>query len=384
MKEYIMLNKNLILVITNDKGRNDLMEKEYHTFRYLIAGILFIFVIVFYSGCSDQHAKGEEFSMPPMPVEAADVKVQKVSDKFEAVGTIEAIEEITVVSEIDAAVISLPFEEGSFIKRSQVIARLDDEQLAAELLRTEALYEQSLSTYNRIKSIVEQKAGSPQDLDDARAQLKVAEANLAFAKARYTKTRITAPFDGMVGSRKVSTGSFLRTGDVITTLANLNTIRVSFSAPERFLSDLKRGAEVTLSSPVYPGYEVKGKIIAIEPVLDPSTRNVQVVARVENPGQKFRPGMSANVSAVLSERPEAVTIPNEAVFANGNQLFVFVIQPDSTVMQVPVTAGLQLSDVVEIINGLEAGMQVVQAGHQKLFPGAKVLPVNVQQNSSIQ
>lgn len=345
----------------------------------LIFSILFIPVIILVSSCTDQQAEGGEFFMPPTPVEVAIVKKQIVADRFEAIGTIEAIEEITVVSEIDAAIISLPFQEGSYIKRGQLIAQLDDEQLSAEVLRAEALYDQTKSSFNRIKSIVDQKAGTLQDLDDATADLKVAEANLALAKSRLAKTKITAPFDGMVGSRKVSVGTYLRAGQIITNLANLNTIRVSFSASERFLSNLKRGAEVIVTSPVYPAYEVKGKIIAIEPILDSQTRNVQVVAKVENPGLKFRSGMSANVSAVLSERPDAITIPNEAVFANGNQSFVYVVQQDSTVMQVPVTSGLQLPDIVEIVQGLEEGMQVIQAGHQKLYPGAKVMPVNTQE-----
>jgi membrane fusion protein (multidrug efflux system) len=317
-----------------------------------------------------------------MPVEVAQVKEQKVADKFAAVGTIEAIEAITVVSEIDAAVVSLPFEEGNHIKRGEPIAQLDDEQLSAEVNRTEALYIQSQASYNRVKSIVEQKAGSPQDLDDALASLKVAEANLKLAKARLAKTKITAPFDGEVGSRKVSVGSFLRTGDAITELANLNEIRISFSTPERFLSQLKRGAEVIISSPIYPDHEVKGNIIAIEPVIDSETRSARITAKVQNPGQKFRPGMSANVSVILRERPHALTIPNEAIFANGNQSFVFIVNPDSTVKRTAVTTGLQLADAVEIVQGLEPGMEVIQAGHQKLFEGAKVMPVNTEEVSS--
>ena len=356
-----------------------LMNRLLH---YGILSLLFITIILIVNGCDEEQAGGGEFAMPPMPVEVADVLKQKVSDKFEAVGTIQAMEEITVVSEIDAAIISLPFEEGSYIKKGQIIAQLDDEQLSAEVLRSEALYEQTKSAYNRIKSVVEQKAGTPQDLDDALASLKVAEANLVLAKSRFAKTRITAPFDGMVGARRVSVGTFLRTGEIITTLANLNSIRVTFSVSERFLSQLKRGAEVIVTSPVYPDHVVKGRIIAIEPMLDSQTRNVQVVAKVENPGQKFRSGMSANVSAVLNERPEALTIPNEAVFANGNQSFVYVVQADSTVTQVAITPGLQLTDVVEVVQGLDEGMRVVQAGHQKLFPGAKVMPVNTQQTTT--
>ncbi len=157
---------------------------------------------------------------------------------------------------------------------------------------------------------------------------------------------------------------------------------MNFSAPERFLSQLTRGAEVAVSTTAFPGSEGKGKIIAIEPMLDPGTRSARVVARVSNPGRKFRSGMSANVSAVLSERPNAITIPNEAVFASGNQSFVFVVKPDSTAARVPITLGTRLPDVVEVVQGLGAGTQVVRAGHQKLFDGARVMPIVAQDSSS--
>ena len=343
---------------------------------------LIVFLTIINYGCSEKQASAGGFKLPPTPVEVANVKAQNMADKFEAVGTIEAIEGVTIVSEIDASVTSLPFDEGSFINKGDLIAKLDDSQLSAEVSRTEALYIQGKASYKRVKSIVDQNAGAPQDLDDALANLKVAEANYELAKARLNKTRIVAPFDGIIGTRKVSVGAFLRTGQEITELANLNEIRVSFSAPERFLAQLKRNAAVTVSSGVFPGYEVNGKIMAIEPILDAETRNVNVVARVKNPGQKFRPGMSANISAVLSERPNALTIPNEAVFANGSQSFVFVVKKDSSVAATPVTLGLQTAKIVEVVNGLKDGMQVVTAGHQKLFDGAKVMPVNSQEETA--
>lgn len=373
----------------SQKRRNGETEKRrilrFTPSPFLRVIILAVSMFVLAAGCSKnegQQGRRGGFSMPPMPVEVAAVALQKVEDKFEAVGTIEAVEAITVVSEIDAAVVRLPFQEGSAIRRGELIAQLDDTQLAAEVARAEALLAQSQATYKRIKEIVEQKAGAPQDLDDAAAALKVAEANLAVAKARHAKTRVVAPFDGIIGARRVSVGAFMRTGQAITDLANIEEIRVNFSAPERFLSRLSRDAEVTVSTTAYPGYELKGKIIVIEPVLDPATRSARIVARVPNPGGKFRSGMSANVSAVLGGRENAMTIPNEAIFASGDQSFVFVIKPDSTVARAPLTLGTRLSDVVEVLQGLEPGMQVVRAGHQKLFDGAKVMPITTQNTAS--
>jgi len=352
------------------------MLNKYVKHGFSIFTFLITIIILNFCGCSDEQASAGGFKMPPTPVEATQVKAQDIADKFEAVGTIEAIEGVTIVSEIDASVISLPFNEGSFIRKGDLIAQLDDSQLSAEVNRTEALYTQSQSVYNRVKIIVEQKAGSQQDLDDALANLKVAEANYELAKARLAKTRVVAPFNGSIGARKVSVGTFLRTGQEITELANLSEIRVSFSAPERYLAQLKRGSKVVVTSTVFPGSELSGKIIAIEPILDSETRNVNVIARVRNSGQKFRPGMSANVTAILNEHPNALTVPNEAVFANGTQSFVYIIHSDSTVAATPVTLGMQTPKVVEITSGLKDGLMVVRTGHQKLYDGAKVMPVN--------
>jgi membrane fusion protein, multidrug efflux system len=334
-----------------------------------------------YLGCSKNEAGGGR-SMPPMPVEVATAKVQEVYDNFEAVGTLEATESITVVAEIDAMVKRLPFKEGSTLRKGELIAQLDDLQLAAEVARAEALSSQYQANYERIKSVVEQKAAAPQDLDDAAAALKVAEANLNVARARFAKTRITAPFAGLIGSRKVSVGSFVRAGQAIAELANINAIRVNFSTPERYLSKLKQGAAVTVSTTAFPGYELTGKIIVIEPILNSTTRSAGVVAELKNPGQKFRPGMSANVSATLSVRPEAITIPNEAIFGSGSQSFVYVIKPDSTVVRTALNLGIRLANIVEVVGGLEPETKVVRAGHQKLYDGAKVMPILSQRDST--
>jgi membrane fusion protein, multidrug efflux system len=315
------------------------------------------------------------FAMPPMPVEVSNVTAQTVADKFEAVGTIEAIEAITVVGEIDATIKSLPFNEGGFVRRGGLIAQLDDVQLAAEVARASALCDQSKVTYDRVQSIVGQGAGAPQDLDDAAAGLKVAQANLELARARFSKTRIIAPFDGIIGARKVSVGTFIRAAQSITDMANIDEIRVNFSVPERFLGYLNPGATVRVTSPAVPGTVLSGHVVVVEPTIDPTTRSTRVVARVPNTGRKFRPGMSATISAVLSERPNAVTVPNEAVFGSGSQTFVFVVKPDSTVTRVALTLGTRLPDRVEVLEGVKEGMQVVSAGHQKLFEGAKVFPV---------
>jgi membrane fusion protein (multidrug efflux system) len=336
--------------------------------------VAFALLLLIVSGCTQQQAQGG-FAMPPMPVETAVVAQSSVVDPFEAVGTIAAEDAITVVSEIDATVISLPFREGEGIAKGGLIAQLDDAQLRAEETRAEAILEQRKVTYERIKTITDQGLGTAQSLDDAAAALKVAEADLALIRARLQKTRIVAPFAGIVGARTVSPGAFVRAGSPITELAQVDRLRVTFSAPERYYSSLQRGAEVKVSTTAYPGYELTGRVDVIEPVVDQATRRTKIIARIDNPGGKFRPGMSANVSVALGKRENALVIPSEAIFVEGNQALVFVINADSTVARTPVELGTRLREKVEVLNGLSAGTMVVRAGHQKLFPGAKVMPI---------
>jgi membrane fusion protein (multidrug efflux system) len=299
-------------------------------------------------------------------------------DRFEAVGTIDAGESITVVAEIDALVMTLPFREGAMADSGTLLAQLDDSQLRAQEARASALLAMARVNLDRVRSLVEKGAAAQQDLDNASSAYKVAEADLELAEARLSKTRITAPFRGIVGTRRVSPGAYIRAGEAITDLAQMDQIKVTFSAPERYLSELHFGAEILVSTPAFEGQVLTGSIDVIEPVLDPVTRSARILARARNPKRLFRPGMSADVTVVLSRRDSAVTVPSEAVFAQGDQSFVFVVKPDSTVTRSLVSLGSRTPAAVEVISGLDAGMQVVRAGHQKLYEGARVMPIQSQ------
>lgn len=322
--------------------------------------------------CSDQQQQG--FTRPPTPVEIAEVNQMDVVDRFEAVGTLEAAEAITVVAEIDATVIALPFSEGRGIDKGGLIAQLDDAQIQAEVESARASRDQAKVTYERTEQIVAADAASGQELDDAAARLKIAQARLDQAEVMLGKTRILAPFSGVLGTRRVSPGAYLRKGDAVTTLTQIDYLKVSFSVPERVLPYLTRGSKVTVSSPAFPDAPLEGTISVIDPVVNPTTRAVQVLARVKNAEHRLRPGMSADVSVVLQSRPNALTVPDEAVFAQGNQEFVYVVSDDGTANIRAVTLGSRQPGTVEIVSGLAAGDKVVRAGHQKLFDGAKVMP----------
>ena len=318
-----------------------------------------------------------QFAPPPIPVEVAPVSAETVRESFRSLGTVEADERVTIASEIDGIVVELPFQEGSFVGKGQLLARVNDAELKAEVGRAQALREQARLNFERARSLAEQQITSSQERDNAKAALDVAEANLNLARARLAKTRIIAPFTGSVGRRLVSPGAFLRAGDVITDLARIDTVKIGFAAPESYLSQLHRGAKVAVSAAAYPGKEFTGSIEVVDPTLDPGTRSARLIARVPNPKGELRPGMSADVRAVLTERP-GVTVPAESVFSEGDQNFVFKVGPDGTVSRVPVTLGIRQEGRVEVTAGLAPGEKVVRAGHQKLFEGAKVSVADAQ------
>ena len=325
------------------------------------------------SGCAGRAGGG--FQMPPVAVEVAEVRSESVSDRFRALGTIEAEETVKIVNEISAVVRELPFAEGRAVSRGDMIARLDDSELAAESARADALRDQARTNHQRVRQLFEQQAASQQELDDASSALKVAEANAVVARTRYDKAHIRSPLTGVAGRRLVSPGAYLPVGTEITEVASVGIVKVGFSAPERYLPQLRRRAVVTVTTSAYPGEVFNGDISVVDPILDAVSHTVQMVARIHNRGGKLRPGMSADVTAMLGERSHALTVPDEAVFGEGNQSFVYIVKPDSTVMRQAVVLGTRDSTRAEVTQGLKSGDRVVRAGHQKLFEGARVMPV---------
>jgi len=327
------------------------------------------------TSCSGNAGGRGGFAMPPTPVEVASVEASIVRDQFQALGSVDSDELIDIVAEINARVIEMPFAEGQAVAAGQLIARLDDTEIRAQAMRAEAERDRARSDHERAQQLFDRNAISAKELDDASVDLRVAEADYEVAAARLAKTRIRAPFAGLIGRRRVSAGAYVSVGRQITELARVDQMRVTFAAPERFMGDLKVGVPVTIQTPAYPGETFRGRLSVVDPIIDPQTRTVQLVASVPNRDRRLRPGMSADVRVTLAQRSSALLVPDEAVFAEGNQEFVYVVQPDSTVVRAAVRLGTRDSAMVEVVSGLEAGTRVVRAGHQKLYEGARVLPV---------
>jgi membrane fusion protein (multidrug efflux system) len=326
------------------------------------------------TGCS-KAPESSGFQMPPTAVESTTVESGALREELASLGTVEATERVSVVSEIDALVEALPFVEGAFVAKGSVLARLRDADLKAQVERAKALRDEARVAYERLARLTEEELLSRQEKDSAAARVAVAEADLRVAEVQLAKTRVLAPFAGLLSRRLVSPGAFLRAGDPIVELAAIDQVKVAFAVPERHLAAFSAGSGIELSSVAYPGVSFAGEILLVDPLVDPVTRSARLLARVENPGRRLRPGMSVEVRATLAVREAALTVPEEAVFAEGDANYVFLVAADSTVERRAVTLGSRQGGRVEVVAGLAAGDTVVRTGHQKLFPGAKVTPV---------
>jgi len=338
-------------------------------FRHARIALIAALLAASLASCAGGKKGAGGFQMPPVPVEVSDVRAQTVRDQFRAVGTLEAENDVTIVSENAGMVRSLTFREGQPVRKGALLAQLDDRELRADAQRTEAQHHLDAANYERARKLAEQQAISQRELDDAHAALQVSEASASLARVRLDKSTIRAPFDGMIGRRLTSVGAWLKAGDPIAQVAKLNPLRVAFAAPERMLGELRPGRTVTLRTPAWPDRAFDARLTVVDPNVDPRTRTVQLLASVPNPGQLLRPGLSADVSVTLAERPKSITIPDEAVFAEGNGSYVFIVKPDSSVAKVAVSLGSRDSARVEVLHGLESGQTVVRTGHQKLFDG---------------
>ncbi|MEO6324154.1 MAG: efflux RND transporter periplasmic adaptor subunit [Thermoanaerobaculia bacterium] len=326
-------------------------------------------------GCGGKKPAAAPAGPPPTAVEVVSVTSGTVTESLQALGTVEPAESVKVATEIDAVVKELPFTEGARVRKGQPIAILNDSEPAAEARRTEALRDQAKLMFKRMEDLSGQKIASTQDKDNAEATLKVTDANVNVARARLQKTRILAPFDGVLGQRLVSPGAFLRTGDVITTLSRIDPVKLAFSIPERHRPAMKNGAAVTVTAVAFPARKFTGKVSLIDPSLDPGTRTARVVALIPNPKGELSPGMSAEVTAVLTQRAAALSVPDDSLFAEGERNYVYVVKDDQTVTRREVTLGARQPGTVEVTSGLKAGESIVRAGHQKLFEGAKIQPI---------
>ncbi len=342
------------------------MKKLIFMVAALASGSIFI-------GCKPKGAAGPT-AVPPTQVIALAAKPQSVSETLSLVGTMVANEMVEISAETDGVVEEILFEEGQKVAKGQLLIRLDDTKFAAGLAETEANFKLSQANYDRSKQLFQDKLISQQEADQAAATFEFTRATLNLKKRQLKDARICAPFAGVMGSRNVSPGAIVSTfvRVPLTTLVDLDPLKVEVNVPERFLSQLKIGQTLEIKVAAYADKRFKGEVYFIAPSVDPATRTALVKARIANADFVLKPGMFANLDLTLQIRQQALVIPEVALMMNGDRVSIFVVDQEMKAQPRPVVLGIRLAGQVEIVKGLQAGEMVVVEGVQKLGPGSSV------------
>ncbi len=305
-------------------------------------------------------------------VEAAKVSVGTARQTVLAVGTFRSNESVMVRPELASRVIGFNFDEGQKVAKGQVLVRLDAALDEAQLAQAEAALALSKANYERAISLVQRQAGTEKAVDEARAALRRDEAAVQLAKARVEKYTLVAPFDGVVGLRRVSVGSYLVAGADVVNLEQIDPLKVDFRIPESFLPAVRVGQPIAVTVDAFAGREFAGKVYAIDPLVDEAGRSIVIRAIVGNPQDVLRPGVFGRVAVTLATRENTLFVPEQAIVPVGDRVQVYRIVDGKSVPTF-VRAGQREKGQVEILEGLKPDDVVITAGHLKLpRPGIPV------------
>jgi len=304
-------------------------------------------------------------------VESMVVNPQPLATSVHAVGTVLADASATLRAEAPGQVLQLHFEDGQKVSKGDRLFSIEATVLEAEVNESRANVEQSEAAYNRAKELTKNQLISATDYDTARANYNVAVARLSSSETRLSKTVIRAPFDGTVGLRKINVGDYATIGQELVDVVRLDPLRLDFNVPETLLALVKPGQKIDVSVGAYPGQLFAGVITAIAPSIDVAGHSVAIRARLPNPEMKLRPGLFAQVSITMGVRPDALMVPEQAIWPIGQDKTIFVVE-DGKAIQKTISIGQRNNGLVEILSGLSAGDEVVTAGQMKIFSGAAV------------
>lgn len=309
-------------------------------------------------------------------VESSDWEIQ-----MKAVGSTRAILGVNVTAQLAGMIQKIYFTPGSTVQEGTVLVQQNADPDIAQLHSLEANAELARITYDRDKLQYKVRAVSKQQLDTDEQNLKSARAQVAQQAATVTKLTIRAPFTGRLGISKVNPGQFLNPGDQVVTLQQLNPIYVDFYLPQQALAQLKVGQNVTVTADTFPGRSYTGKITTINPLVDTSTRNVEVEATVANPNADLTPGMFTNVGVQTQKQETYLTLPQSAITFNPYGDIAYIVKekgkdkngkPILMVNQIFITLGDTRGDQIAILKGLKEGDTVVTSGQLKLKNGSLI------------
>ena len=292
-------------------------------------------------------------------------------DELVTFGSLRPDESVMIRPEIAGRVAQLHFREGQRVEAGALLVSLDDSIASAELAQAQANLNLAEKNFQRAQMLFKRGASNAQALDEANAEQQASRASLALSQARLDKTRILAPYDGVLGLRAVSPGDYLSEGQDIVNLEVLDPLKVDFRIPQKAVSQIRLKQVIEISLDAYPGERFTGEIFAINPRLDEAGRSQAIRAHISNSEGRLSPGQFVRVSVILAERPNALLIPEEAIMPVGDKRLVNLVVEGKVELR-EVKLGKRLDGKVEVVEGLQGDETLISAGWQKVRAGARV------------
>ena len=330
------------------------------------------------------------YTPPPEAVTTAKAQQMTWPSTLNAIGTVAAVQGVVVSADLPGTVDKIAFESGKWVREGDVLVQLDTRQERAQLAAVEAQRDLAAVNFGRMQNLAKDGIISRSDFDTAAANQKETEARVGEIRATIERKTIRAPFSGVLGLRQVNLGQYLSAGDPVVPLQSLNPIYVNFGVPQQDAAQVRMGRQVRIAARELAGIEFGGRVTALDSVVDPSTRNIQVQATLSNPENKLRPGMFVQAELGLGESQTVITVPTSGISyaPYGDSVFVVTTLKDEKgksylgVRQRFVKVGGARGDQVGVLSGLKPGDEVVTSGVFKLRNGVpvqvnnKVVPEN--------
>jgi len=331
-----------------------------------------------------QLAKSGAFAPPPTAVTTTVAAKSQWQPTLESIGTVTAINGVTISTDLAGIVSKIAFESGSKVKAGDLLVQLNTDQEQAQLASAEAQQDWTQVTLTRNQGLLAKRTVSQSDYDSADAQFRQAKAAVEQYKAIIARKTLRAPFDGVVGIRQVNLGQYLNTGDSVVSLQSFDPIYVNFSLPQQDLSKLTVGQPIELNLDAYGDKVFSGKITAINSLVDQNSRNIQIQATLPNADTQLRPGMYARVKVLQPETQEVIAVPSSSIHyaPYGDSVFI-VTQMKSEdgktykgVKEQFVKLGQSKGDLTAITSGVNPGDELVTSGVFRLKSGAPIIVNN--------
>lgn len=303
-------------------------------------------------------------------VKTATVTQDEFKDVIEALGDVRANEQVLITSQYAKLVEEVTFSDGQIVKKGDILVLFDNQEERARVKELEANLAESVAQLNRYQGLLSKKATSKSQVDEQEAKAKAISAQLLSAKSKLSALTLHAPFDGILGFREISVGSYVKSGDVITSLDDLSVVKVDFSVPERFFTTIKVGQTITAANTAYDDKTFLGQVTSVDPRIDSVTRMVKVRAEIPNNGYKLRPGMLLTIE-VERKVDNVLQIPESAIIPIEDKHYVFVVA-DNVAQRKEIQVGRRKPGIAEVLGGLHAEDAVVTEGALKLREGSQV------------